>query len=42
MDFADALNLARSGPCEALVTFDRAFAARAGKRRGKPRVELAR
>jgi predicted nucleic-acid-binding protein len=42
MDFADALYLVRSGQCEAMVTFDRALARRAGKVRGLLPVELLR
>jgi len=42
MDFADALHLARSGRCSALLTFDRRLARRAARARSGPRVELLR
>jgi predicted nucleic-acid-binding protein len=41
-DFADALHLARSQSCEALVTFDRGLARRANAKGSAVRVELAK
>ena len=41
-DLADALHLARSQSCEALLSFDRDLARRAARARVAPKVELLR
>ena len=41
LDVADALHLALAGKCEAMLTFDERFAARAGREGARPEVVLA-